>query len=393
MPLTAVSVVGAKLTLNVTLWAGAMAAGTVIPDAEYPAPLAVSCETFAVAFPVLVIVTFFDAVVPILTLPKLKVEGVAVSVEETAVPVPDNAIEVGEFVALLVMEMFPVKFAALCGANCAVMLVLPPAAIDSGVVGPLTLKPVPLAAIWLIVRLPVPVFVKVIDCEFVVPFATLPKLTLFGAALIAAWVPVPVKLSTVDELPALLANDTLPVAAPAVVGAYFTCSAALCPTFSIAGVATPVAVKPPPVTVSPVICTAACPEFVNVTGSVALLPSATPPKLKLAGLSVSCPTAVAEPVPVNAIAAGEVGSLLVIEILPVSFCAAVGEYVAVSVADWPAVIVFGVVTPDTPKVAPETVMTETVRSALPVLLKVTAEVLLAPVVTFPKFTLGGFKLS
>jgi hypothetical protein len=132
-------------------------------------------------------------------------------------------------------------------------------------------------------------------------------------------------LSTVGDPPALLAIETVPVPAPAFVGAYFTCRVALCPTFSVDGVVTPVAVKPLPVTVTPVICTATCPEFVTVAGSVALPPRATLPKLKLVGFNVNCPMAVVEPVPVKAIVDGDAGSLLVIEMLPESFCAAVGE--------------------------------------------------------------------
>ena len=56
-------------------------------------------------------------------------------------------------------------------------------------------------------------------------------------------------------------------------------------------------------------------------------------------------------------------------------------------------MVFGVAIPDTPKAAPETVITEIVRSALPAFVKVTAEFLVAPVVTVPKFTLAGLMLN
>jgi hypothetical protein len=124
-----------------------------------------------------------------------------------------------------------------------------------------------------------------------------------------------------------------------------------------------------------------------------LPPSATLPKLKLVGFSVNCPTAVVDPVPVNAIVEGDAGSLLVIVILPVSFCAAIGEYVAVNVADWPGVIVFGVVIPLTPNAAPETVTIEMVKLAVPAFVNVTAEVLDVPVVTFPKLTLAGLMLN
>jgi hypothetical protein len=57
------------------------------------------------------------------------------------------------------------------------------------------------------------------------------------------------------------------------------------------------------------------------------------------------------------------------------------------------VIVFGVVIPLTPNAAPETVIIEIVKSAVPAFVNVTAEVLDVPVVTFPKLTLAGLMLS
>jgi hypothetical protein len=239
----------------------------------------------------------------------------------------------------------------------------------------------------------VPVLFNVIVCVLFWPVVTLPKLTLDGDALIPACVPVPVRFSTVGDPPALLAIETLPVTAPAAVGVYFTLNVAVCPTFNVDGDVTPVAVKPLPVTVTPEIATAACPEFVNVEVNVELLPTATLPKLSVPGFSVNCPTAAADPVPESAIVDGDVGSLLVIEMLPVSLPAAVGANVALNVADWPAVIVFGVVIPDTPNDVPLTVITEIVRSAPPLFVKVIGEVPVVEVVTFPKFTLAGEMLS
>ena len=56
-------------------------------------------------------------------------------------------------------------------------------------------------------------------------------------------------------------------------------------------------------------------------------------------------------------------------------------------------MVFGVVIPVTPNAAPETVITEIVRSAPPAFVSVTADVPVVPVVTFPKLTLVGLILN
>jgi hypothetical protein len=186
VPFAAPCAAGANCTLSVALCAGAIVVGVVIPLAEYPAPLTVICETLAVVFPMFVTVTFCDAVVPMVTFPKFQLDGVAVSVELVAVPVPDNAIATGEFGALLTTNRLPLKVAAVSGANCAVKVLLCPAPIVSGVVTPVMLNPVPLAVTWLTVKLAVPVFVNVIVCVFVCPSMTLPKLTVAGDALIPA---------------------------------------------------------------------------------------------------------------------------------------------------------------------------------------------------------------
>jgi hypothetical protein len=144
VPFTAPIAVGANFTLSVMLCEAAIVVGVVTPVAEYPVPLTVICERFAVEFPVFVMVTFCAAVVPMLTLPKLKLAGVAVSVELAATPVPERATVAGELGALLTIERLPLKLPAVSGANCAVKVLLCPAAIANGVVNPLTLKPVPL---------------------------------------------------------------------------------------------------------------------------------------------------------------------------------------------------------------------------------------------------------
>lgn len=56
-----------------------------------------------------------------------------------------------------------------------------------------------------------------IVCEFAVPTATAPKLTVEGIKEIWAWVPVPVS-EIVTELEALFTTDRFPVARPVAFG-------------------------------------------------------------------------------------------------------------------------------------------------------------------------------
>ena len=59
---------------------------------------------------------------PVATEPKVTDEGLAPSCP--CAPVPDNAIVVGEFGALLVIEIVPLRLPAVVGANCAAKFVL-----------------------------------------------------------------------------------------------------------------------------------------------------------------------------------------------------------------------------------------------------------------------------
>lgn len=90
-------------------------------------PVTVTLLIVAVALPVLVSVTCFDELLPTAIEPKLRLVGDALIV--AAVPVPFAVIVVGEFVALLAIEMVAESAAALCGANVTVAVAEAPAAI------------------------------------------------------------------------------------------------------------------------------------------------------------------------------------------------------------------------------------------------------------------------
>jgi hypothetical protein len=89
------------------------------------------------------------------------------------------------------------------------------------------------------------------------------------------------------------------------------------------------------------------------------------------------------PVPDRAIAAGEPGALLTIEMLPVAAPAEVGAKMAANEALLPALIVIGKLTPLTLNPVPEAVAWVTVSVALPEFVKVIVCGTLLPTATFP----------
>lgn len=121
----------------------------------------------------------------------------------------------------------------------------------------------------------------------------------------------------------------------------------------------------------------------------ALLPTATLPKLTLAGLIVSCGCA-AVPDPVKGIVSGEPGAVLLIEILPVAVPAADGENFAVNVVVFPAASVAGTDRPVKLYPVPEALPCEMVMLAVPEFVRMTFTDALAPTSKLPKLTLEGF---
>jgi hypothetical protein len=233
----------------------------------------------------------------------------------------------------------------------------------------------------------VPEFVAVNVCDLVCPSTTLPKLKLAGLTVNPACTPVPLTGIASGDPGALVVTVTVPAAAPTAVGAKVTDKTAALEGLNVVGTVTPLAEKPAPETVTPVICKDPVPEFVSVICFTELVLVPTLPKLKLVGLATRLPVAAVVPVPLSAtVIAGFVGSLLVMERLPVAAPAVVGLNVSDNGADWPAAMTFGVVIPLTPKPAPVVDMAETVRSDAPVFDIVKLEVPFEPTVTLPKLT-------
>jgi hypothetical protein len=144
-----------------------------------------------VEFPVLVKEEFKSLSLPTLTLPKLRLGALKDSSCVPASPVPLNAIVSVELGALLISEIEPVTAPAVPGANSALNVVFEPAGIIIGALRPEMLNPVPVTVAFEITRLDVPLLVRLIVCELLLPVATFPKLAVLGMALISAW-PEPV---------------------------------------------------------------------------------------------------------------------------------------------------------------------------------------------------------
>src|ERR1700722_2523546 len=109
-----------------------------------------------------VIVVGLVVVVPKAWLPKAMLLGVAVTVVTAGVAVPERVTIWGEFDALSVTAIFPVRFPAVVGANIALIVhVAPPASVD-GATGQLLVWPKLVLAVTAIVVAGVPVFFTVI---------------------------------------------------------------------------------------------------------------------------------------------------------------------------------------------------------------------------------------
>jgi hypothetical protein len=180
VPVTLPAALGAKTALNVVDWPAPRFTGAAIPEVLKPAPAAVTAEIVTVAPPPFVSVKVWELFVPVVTLPNAVLVGVAASCG--CVPVPLKLIVVGEFGALLTIEMLPLALPADVGANLALNVVLSPAPNVSGVLNPLMLKPAPDTVALEIVTLPVPEFVNVTDWVPLLPTAIDPKLTIEGLA-------------------------------------------------------------------------------------------------------------------------------------------------------------------------------------------------------------------
>jgi hypothetical protein len=172
--------VGANFAVNDVVCPAAKVAGVARPLTLNPAPEVLACEIVRLADPEFVRVTLCEPELPTASEPKVTAAGFAAS--WPCAPLPVIEIVVGEFGALLTIEIVPLVLPPAVGANCAVNEVVCPAANIFGVANPVMLNPAPVAVAWEIVRLAEPLLVKVTVCDPVLPVATEPNVTTEGLA-------------------------------------------------------------------------------------------------------------------------------------------------------------------------------------------------------------------
>jgi len=143
-PLTFSAAAGLKITFIVCVWPGGSVTGRATPLSVTSFAPTVIWEIVRFEFPLFVSVTLLVLELPALTLPKLRLVGLADSVTLEATPVPLKEIVAGEPGALLFTVIVPDRLPAAVGANTALNVALAPAAKAAGVFRPLTLYPAPL---------------------------------------------------------------------------------------------------------------------------------------------------------------------------------------------------------------------------------------------------------
>jgi hypothetical protein len=172
---------GANCTLKLVLAPAASVVGIARPLIVYPVPEITAWLIVAAEVPALESVIVCVPLLPTATLPKFKVDGLAVS--DGCTPVPVAEITLGEFVALLTTETVPFTAPTTVGANTTESTVVCPAVSVIGVAIPFALNPAPTTATLEIVTLPVPEFVTVTVFVLLVPTFMFPNARLVGLTL------------------------------------------------------------------------------------------------------------------------------------------------------------------------------------------------------------------
>jgi len=134
------------VTVNGRLCPAASVAGKEIPLNEKPGPFQLALEMVTL-FKLAVSVPVMFCLLPTLTVPKLKVAGLTASCP-ALIPVPAKDTDRLGLFALLVTVTLPVSLPAPGGVKLTLTLTLCPGDRLIGREKPLTLNPVPEAAIW-----------------------------------------------------------------------------------------------------------------------------------------------------------------------------------------------------------------------------------------------------
>ena len=202
-------------------------------------------------------------------------------------------------------------------------------------------------------------------------------------------VPVPESVTLFGEFPAVLVTVSVPVSAPAAVGEKFTLNDTLCPGFNVSGRLTPVNVNGPVQSIELTSIVLDVLLLVSVTLCEPLVvPMLSLPNARDVGLTESC-GADATPLPLSAIAVGDVGALLATDKLPVTLPEVEGAKLTVIVPEPPAATVIGSDSPLVLKPDPVTFAAVMERVPLPVFETVTDCDPLLPTATLPNAKVPG----
>jgi hypothetical protein len=250
----------------------------------------------------------------------------------------------------------------------------------------------------LIVSADLPEEVNVSDKAFDVPSVTLPKARVLALSVsvgTVAAVPVP-ESATVEVVPVdeLLTIVSLPVTAPAVLGANVMGTTNVCPGASVVGNAPDIPENPVPVIAPEVIVTAEVPDEVNVSDNALDDPSATLPKASVLALSVSFGAAAAVPVPESVtVKVVPVEELLPIVNLPATAPAVLGANVTGIANVCPGLKVLGKVPAAMVNPVPLTAAELIVTAEVPDEVNVSDSALDDPSVTLPKASVLALSAS
>ena len=387
-PLTAPPTVGLKNTLNVTLSAGASVKGGLIPVRPNAEPVVFAEDSTTGAWPILVSVSASVAVLPTFTLPKLTLGRLAAIFPTTPQPLSDT--ETVGLDALLLNAIAPLMYPAALGVNLIVTVIPWPELSESGNAGPVTLYTTLLETALETLTLPGPLLLRVHNNVLVWPNTTLPKAMEEGFSVKVPARPVPDKGMDTVGLLALEITVRLPLTAPLTVGVKDTLNVTLAAGASVKGGLIPVRPNAEPVVFAEDSTTGAVPILVSVSASVAVLPTATLPKLTVGRLAAIFPTT---PQPLSDTETVGLDALLLNAIAPLMYPAALGVNLIVTVAPWPELSESGNAGPVTLYATLLDTALETLTLPGPLLLRVHNNVLVWPNTTLPKAMEEGFSVK
>ena len=212
----ALATVGLYVTVNGTLVPAGMSLGSDNPLMVKSALLLLTAVMVTFA-PVAERLPTALPPVPVNTLPTATGVGLTPSCPDTVDPRPAREMTREGFDPFDVTVTLPLALAVDVGAKVTVKVEACPGVSVTGVVIPLSVKPVPLTATFEIVRAEPPVFVTVSESGWLVPVCTVPKFRLVGLAPSAPnAAPVPVKGSDSEGFGPFDVMVTLPLALPVV---------------------------------------------------------------------------------------------------------------------------------------------------------------------------------